>query len=137
MVHAVQPPQHRHRVEHHVLRIDGEVEDQKAKHRATESGSAARWNNPNPGRPRYSAAPYGRSRNEDAGPERIDHRRIRIVGQRAAPAGSPRARGARTSQPGHDGEDEARLRYANQELAVMDVTNFNMIQAQAAARLRL
>ncbi len=33
MMHAVQPPQHRHLVEHNVLSIDDEIKDQKAQYR--------------------------------------------------------------------------------------------------------
>ena len=58
MVHAVQPPQHGHRMEQHVLHVDGKVEHQEGHAAAAQAGSGCQWSSPTPWSAANTAAVY-------------------------------------------------------------------------------
>ena len=131
MMHAVQPPQHRHLVEDNVLSIDDEIEDQKAQHRGKRERQCGEMEeSPSaPGREQRGA--YRRGRNEDAHREHIDDENAEIVRPARRAADRPRAARGQELPPGHDREDEGKAAYANQELAVHGRRPIQHIQAQA------
>ena len=98
MMHAVQPPQHRHLVEHNVLSIDDEIEDQKAQHRGERGRQPGEMEQPPSALGREQRRAHRRGRNEDAHREHIDDEDAEIVRSSAA-RGRPPTRGAAPGTP--------------------------------------
>ena len=118
VVHAVQPPQHRHFVEQDVLGIDDEIERQEAQQRRDREPQAQEMEEPPSAAGREQRGADRGGRNEDAHGEHVDEEDAEIVRPAQPPADGERpARGGDLPQR-HGGEDEGERTDPNQEFEV-------------------
>ena len=118
MMHAVQPPQHRHLVEHNVLSINDEIKDQKAQYRGEAGRQPGEMEQPPSALGREQRRAHRRSRNEDAHRDHIDDEDAEIVGPARRAADRPRAARRHKLPPRHGREDQGKAGDSNQELDV-------------------
>ena len=98
VVHAVQPPQRRHRVEQHVLQVDREIEQDHEATMATQAGSVSDLKRPQPRASASSARPTAVVGNSRRTSTVSSTTTPRLLGQRTARPISCVRRGASTSQ---------------------------------------
>ena len=97
MVHAVQPPQHRHRMEQHVLEVDREIEDDDRCRDSSHAGSVITLSRPQPCASPTSATPTAAVGKSTPHHERVDHDDADIVGPSRPAADRLSRRGASAS----------------------------------------
>jgi hypothetical protein len=118
MMHAVQPPQHRHLVEHNVLSINDEIKDQKAQYRGEGGRQPGEMEQPPSALGREQRRAHRRSRNEDAHRDHIEDEDAEIVRPARRAADRPRAPRGHKLPPCHGREDQGKAGDSNQELDV-------------------
>ena len=84
-MHAVKPPERRHRVEEHVLQIDREIEDHHRQHHGDPPPHRDHVEDAKPLRLRNQRQADGGGRKQDADKERIDDHDAEIVGPAPRP----------------------------------------------------